>query len=415
MGQGAGLQFDLRRCDPANPPAVLLGRLNLVRALGAARIPVIVAASDPGEPVFDSRYCTGRLLLPPLERRRAAAEALAAAGARLAEACRGPIPLYYGSDDDLDLLLEHRALLAPHFCFLVNDEPVARALIDKQRFEDFARERGLPVPRTFAWQELEALDEPVLVKPKAKIDWDRSRILLRLFGGAGKARIFPSGRDLARNTLAHSLADDLLVQEYVPGDDRRLYSFHGYADEHGDLLAWFIGRKVRTDPPLTGMSSFLELAREPALAALAPELVKRVPLKGVFKMDFKQHPRDGSFRLLEVNARFNLWHYLGAANGLNLTKVAYDYLVHGRRPVSRGYACERRWVWLRGDWRAYRQLAARGELGFVRWLWSLVRAPNVYELFSWSDPSPFLRVAARRLRRLPSLTQRMWRWLFTAS
>jgi predicted ATP-grasp superfamily ATP-dependent carboligase len=407
--------MDPGNCTPGRPPAVLLGGLNLVRAVGMAGIPAIVAAPDPREPVFASRYCSGRFHLPPLEHRHAAAEALAALGKRLAEACEGRIPLYYSNDDYLDLLLEHRALLAPHFSFIVNDEPVARALIDKQRFDDFARSRGLPVPRALSWEQLEAHDEPVLVKPKAKIDWDRSPILLRLFGGAGKARIFPSGRELARNSLAQSLAGELLLQEYVPGDDRQLYSFHGYADESGALLAWFIGRKVRTYPALTGMSSFVELVREPALAAFAAELVKRIPLKGVFKMDFKRHPRDGSFRLLEVNARFNLWHYLAAANGLNLTRVAYDYLVHRRRPARAEYSCRTRWVWLRTDWRAYRQLAGRGELGLLRWLWSLVRAPNVYELFSWSDPMPFLRVAARRAGRLPRLTQRMWRWLFTAS
>jgi D-aspartate ligase len=415
MEQRAGLRFDLRGCTPGAPPALLLGRLNLVRALGAAGIPTIVAASDPDEPVFASRHCSGSLLLPPLEQRRAAAEALAAAGERLAGACRGPLPLYYGSDDALDLVLEHRDLLAPYFSVILNDEPVARALIDKQRFEDFARERGLPVPRALAWEELEACDEPVLVKPKAKIDWDRSRILLRLFGGVGKARIFPTGRALAGNSLARSLADDLLLQEYVPGDDRHLYTFHGYADENGEVLAWFVGRKLRTYPALTGMSSFLELTHEPALASLAQDLVKRMPLKGVFKMDFKRHPRDGSFRLLEVNARFNLWHHLGAANGLNLPQVAYDYLVNGRRPASQGYSCGHRWVWLRADYRAYRELSARGELGLAGWLWSLMRAPNVYELFSWSDPLPFLRVAMRRLKRIPRLTQRMWRWLFTAS
>jgi hypothetical protein len=96
-------------------------------------------------------------------------------------------------------------------------------------------------------------------------------------------------------------------------------------------------------------------------------------------------------------------------------RVAYDYLVHGRRPAATAYRRDYRWLWLRTDYRAYRQLAARGELGLFGWLWSIVRGPNVYELFSWRDPLPFLRVAARRARRIPRLTQRMWRWLFTAS
>ena len=31
---------------------------------------------------------------------------------------------------------------------------------------------------------------------------------------------------------------------------------------------------------------------------------------GVFKMDIKRDPRDGGFRVLEVNARFNMWHHV---------------------------------------------------------------------------------------------------------
>jgi D-aspartate ligase len=415
MTEVSGLRFDLRRCNPARPPALLLGRLNLVRALGAAGIPAIVATSDPAEPALASRYCAGSCLLPPLEHRAAAGEALVAAGALLAQACGARVPLYYGNDDCLDLLLEYRAQLAPHFRFIVNDHDTARALIDKQAFEVFARRHGLPVPRALAWEELERCEAPVLAKPKAKIDWERSRILLRVFGGAGKARVYASGRELARDELARSMADDLLVQEYVPGGDRQLYSFHGYADEQGRLLAWFIGRKIRTYPALTGMSSFLELAHDAGLARLGQELTERIPLKGVFKMDFKHDPRDGRWHLLEVNARFNLWHHLGAVNGVNLMRVAYDYLVQGRRPAATAYRRDYRWLWLRTDYRAYRELAARGELGLFGWLWSIVRGPNVYELFSWRDPLPFLRVTARRARRIPRLTQRMWRWLFTAS
>src|SRR5688500_94208 len=228
MNHGLGLHFAPRNCTPGRPPAVLLGRMNLVRALGAAAIPTIVASPDPDEAAFASRYCSGRLLLPPIEQRRAAAEMLAEAGERLARMCGSRAPLYYGSDDYLDLVLEHRAMLEPHFRFILNDEAVAHALIDKQRFEDFARSRDLPVPRALSWEEVAGRDEPVLVKPKAKIEWDRARALLRLFGGSAKARVFASGRELAGDRHARSHAAELLLQEYVPGDDRQLYSFHGY-------------------------------------------------------------------------------------------------------------------------------------------------------------------------------------------
>jgi D-aspartate ligase len=194
----------------------------------------------------------------------------------------------------------------------------------------------------------------------------------------------------------------------VPGDDRALWSFHGFADEQSELVEWFIGRKVRTYPALTGDSSYLELAHDEELAALGREVVTRLGLKGIFKMDFKRHATTGRFHLLEINARFNLWHYLGAANGVNLARVAYDYLSTGARPQHKAAKTQYRWLCFKLDWRAYR----RGEVGTRQWLGSLLGARKVYDLFAWTDPLP-LFVHLRQ--QLPRIRRRALRWLSTAS
>lgn len=409
--------FDLRRFHPQFPPAMLLGGLNLVRALGLGGIPVIVASPQPDLPALASRYTAGRLILPSLDRPEAIVDTLVAAGASLADALGRKVPLYYGDDDYLNLIQEHRDALSPYFAFILNEPEVARSLIDKDRFEVFAHRRGLPVPRALSWDELEGWYAPVLVKPKLKMRYDDSAIFRRLFHGAGKARVFSSGPEITALPLARQLRNELLLQEYVPGDDRNLWSFHGYADEKGVLLASFIGRKIRTFPALTGASSYLELAHNTAFASVGRHIAARVPLRGVFKIDFKHDAVNGSWRLLEINARYNLWHHLAARNGLNLTRIAYDYLVYGKRPArTASYRTTHRWLAARADYRAYRDLAARGELNAWGWLRSLLQAPKVYEVFSWRDPMPFIRHCMSEWRlRIPRLTARLLRWRSTAS
>ena len=208
------------------------------------------------------------------------------------------------------------------------------------------------------------------------------------------------------------LVGELAFQEYVPGDDRSLWSFHGFADEKAELFASFIGRKIRTYPALTGDSSYLELAHDDELAALGREIVAKLRLKGPFKLDFKRHATNGRFYLLEINARYNLWHYLGAKNGVNLAAVAYDYLTQGERPAPMAARTTYRWLALDLDYRAFRESA----LGLLPWLGSLVARPKVYDLFAWSDPMPFivgLRGFATTLP--PRLTRRVRQWLSTAS
>lgn len=409
------LTADLRLFDPARPPVLLLGGLNLVRSLGLARIPVIVASPDADSDAFASRYCRGRLVVPPLAQREAVLESLMRAGEDLTRALGTRLPLFYGDDDALGLVQECRGPLSRHFLLALNEPEVSRALIDKSSFQQLAEDRGLPVPRRLDWEALEACHDPVLVKPKSKAGWDHSEVHRKLFGGAGKALIFDDGRAALANLLVHQLADKLAFQEYVPGGDRAIWSFHGFAAESGELLEWFTGRKIRTHPALTGDSSYLELAPNEALEKLGREVVARVPLKGIFKIDFKQSAATGQFHVLEINTRFNLWHHLGARNGVNLAEVAYDYLVRGARPRHMKAATTYRWVCLRLDYRAYRDLSSRGELGLARWLWSLIESRKVYDLFSWTDPLPFVLSFFRKFQRFPKFARRMSRWLATAS
>src|SRR6185503_8742837 len=99
--------------------------------------------------------------------------------------------------------------LAPYYALLLNDAEVADAVIEKDRFQALAVARGLPIPRTLAWEELEGFGRPALLAEPA----------------------------------AEPLRQQLMIQEYIAGDDRQIWSFHGFCDEAGELIDWFIGRK----------------------------------------------------------------------------------------------------------------------------------------------------------------------------
>jgi D-aspartate ligase len=376
-----------------------MGGVNLVRCLGLAGIPAIVATPDRAEPALASRHCREAVILPPYERPEAAAAALEQLGERLAREHGVRVPLLYGSDDALGLIYSHRERLGRVFRLLLNDPDVAEALLEKDRFQAFAESRGLSVPRRLAWDELDAHGGPVVVKPSAKADWHDSPLKKRLFGDS-KALIFSSGAEAAAHAGVALYREQLTCQEYIPGDDTCIGSYHAVADENGTVLDDFVGRKVRTHPPRTGESSFIELVHDEALRELGARIAAQIPLKGVFKMDFKRDPTSGRWYLLEVNARCNLWHYLGVANGINLPRVACEYATLGKRPASRTpYRTDYRWLSLELDTRAFLALRREGALGLAGWLASILRSRNVHNVFAWDDPGPWLRFWSLRLAR----------------
>ena len=420
------MDLDFERFDPSRPPVVLVGGLNLVRALGRAGLDTIVAYWDPEEPAYASRYCRGKVRLPRPGPDGAAADALRALGAEIAGRLGRRVLLIYGSDDALTMVQEHREQLERHFLFLMPDRDVSRALVAKDRFGTFARHRGLPVPRSLTWigdgpGSVQGTPTPVLVKPSAKLDWHHTRLCQELFDGDGKARIFDSGAEAAAHPGVVENHRQLTFQEYVPGSDPDHWSYHGFADESGHVLASFIGRKIRTFPAGSGESAFIELAHDDALEALGRDIAARCPLRGFFKMDFKRDSRDGRWHLLEINARASLWLNVAAANGMNLARVAYDYLVHGQAPAPIRPSTRYRWLSFSLDRRAAAELRARGELGLVAWLASVASPRNIYTLFSWSDPGPWLSFwkarLARRLGRAPRRVVALLvpRWRSTAS
>ena len=89
------LKVDLRRLSPHRPPVMLLGGINLVRALGLADIPVIVASAQRFTPAMASRYCTGRCMLPPPAQREAVLERLLRVGEILTGELCTRLPLVY--------------------------------------------------------------------------------------------------------------------------------------------------------------------------------------------------------------------------------------------------------------------------------------------------------------------------------
>jgi predicted ATP-grasp superfamily ATP-dependent carboligase len=398
------LPFDPSRLSRSRPPVILLGGTNLVRALGLADLPVIVASSDPDEPALASRYALAAVVLPPLSHPEAVVDALLELSAGIFRAIGCRVPLMYGNDGYLEFIYACRDRLNGHFLLTLNDHKVAHALIEKSRFAEFAAERGLPVPLTLRWegggvQDLRNWSRPVVVKPRAKTEWHDSPLHEHVFTDDSKALVFDNGPAAMAHPLVERYRNQLTFQEFIPGDDSSLWSFHGYADENGHVLAAFVGRKIRTYPPITGESAYIEMVQDPGLLTFGRIMAGRIPLRGPFKIDFKKDAVDGRLVILEVNARYTLWHYLGAANGLNLTRVAYDHLVHGLRPErAYEYRTTHRWLYLGYDFLAYRSLAKRGELNLFGWLRSLA-APKIYNVFAWTDPWPLAALWVGRLTR----------------
>jgi predicted ATP-grasp superfamily ATP-dependent carboligase len=365
-----------------------------VRPLALAGIPC-VAMERPGHEVEFSRMIARFVAVPDVElRSEAFADRLAAVAAAQADS---PV-LYYGDDATLLLVSRHRERLAEAARFVIASETLIEGLTDKLSFGALAARLGLPVPPAQAVsparQEPQDIDLPfpVVVKPRLHANaWDT------LVGGA-KALVADSPGDLLGIWPALAATGiELLAQEYVPGPETAIESYHAYV-AGGSIVADFTGRKIRTLPRVGGESTAVEITDVEDVRSLGRTVVDLVELEGVAKLDFKRGP-DGRLHLLEINPRFNLWHFPGAIAGVNLPALVYADLTDGHRPAAGRARAGVRWCYHVHDAEAARQEG----IPLHRWLpWALrCEAISVFDL---RDPMPFLRGvllrrAVSRLRR----------------
>jgi len=183
---------------------------------------------------------------------------------------------------------------------------------------------------------------------------------------------------------------DFVIQEYIPGSDNSIYSFHAYFNRGAHPVAYFVGRKIRNFPKEYGHSTYLELIRDEEVVRLGIDILKRINYVGLVKIDFKQDIRTKQFYILEINPRSTLWNYLGAVSGINLPLLAYRDIIGEPGEIPKDYRTDIRWLSFPEDVKGFLQeFHQRDSIGFWEWILSYWHR-KVYSVFAWQDPIPFV-------------------------
>jgi predicted ATP-grasp superfamily ATP-dependent carboligase len=232
---------------------------------------------------------------------------------------------------------------------------------------------------------------------------DSQRFFARF--GVKAARAATADEAVAWAEKSHEAGVALVVQEYVPGPGDLHYYVEGYATGDPQTTSWFARRRLRIYPPDFGNSTWM---RSVPLDEVAPakealrRLLEHLEFRGIFSAEFKRDPRDGEFKLLEVNAR--PWWYVEFAVRCGIDVVYQGYRdalglpLEALGPYDVGRSC----VYPYYDFHAVRE--SRGLSSAV--LNSLGWLGAWQPIFRWNDPGPALKavsdIVLRRLRRSSS-------------
>jgi D-aspartate ligase len=345
--------------------------LAAIRSLGRAGISVLALDHGSSPLGFRSRYATPVRVPDP---------AVDEAGfiSRVAET--GPPAVVFPTHDPpLNALARNRDRL-DGFLFPFPAWDTLEAIQDKRHQLEAARAAGVDTPETKypasadeARAAAEELGFPILVKPRHPDGFKR-----RFGGQAFRCQT------LEEVDRAYSDAEPFgpMLQEHVPGGDEELYSLGSYLSEDGEPLGLFSGRKLVQVPPEVGTCRIGEAVWVQEVVDAGLRVLRELGFHGLSQVEFKRDPRNGRFKLMEVNPRLWQWHGLATACGVDLPLIAYRDLTGEKvEPVS-----------MNGSRRVWAISVMAGERPTVP------RPPYVDAVFARDDLKPGLVHAARVVR-----------------
>ena len=272
--------------------------------------------------------------------------------------------------------------------FRVSTEPwgIVRWAWDKKNTYDLAAELGIPIPRTSnprTEDELAGLYSllPLAIKPAVK-----ENFFYATGAKAWRAETPEQLHLLFRRASRQIRPEEVLIQEIIPGNGQQQYSYCAFYRD-GKPQSTLVAKRLRQHPREFGRAAtYVETTELPEVEELAERFLKAIHYSGLVEVEFKQDPRDGQFKLLDVNARAWGFHAIGVPAGVDFPYLLYADQIGEVSENSRAKAGVG-WIRIVTDVPTAMLDLVSGELNWGAY-WSSLRNTRGESVFSVDDPLP---------------------------
>jgi len=240
-------------------------------------------------------------------------------------------PVLFPTNDPWAIALSrHKERLSQYYLPCVADPSVVELIVQKQRFNEWALEQGLPIPQSWRSDAISEIPDnafPIVAKPECRrISSNEKSTSLRAAAlDQLRLTILENHSDLTQFMSQHiELIPYFIFQEYVAGLSDCMYTIGVYADRDHVVKGMFTGRKVRGFPPDIGDCIVGQVEAVPEkLKILVKDVCKSIGYHGIAEFEFKRDAITGQFKLIEINPRSWSWIGITPACGVSLPWIVY--------------------------------------------------------------------------------------------
>jgi predicted ATP-grasp superfamily ATP-dependent carboligase len=370
------------------PGAVVLGGdyqgLGIVRSLGRQNVPVCVIDDERSIARF-SRYVTKVAVVDSLREEEQIVGSLLEIGRRFD--LEGWV-LYPTRDEIVAAFARQQSVLAKHFRVPTPGWETTKWVWDKRNTYALADKLGIPTPGTWYPRAVEDLEQIQTASP-----WVIKPAIKEHFFYATKSKAWRANNrnelgEFFRRASVNMPIGEVMIQDLIPGGGSQQFAYCAFFKE-GRALASMVVRRCRQHPLEFGRAStFVETIELPLLEELSERFLRAIDYYGLVEMEYKLDPRDGRYKLLDVNGRTWGYHTVGSRAGVDFPYLLYADQMGQSVQHCRGLVGVK-WIRLVTDLPTGILEIARGDRGVLNYIKSLASV-NVEAVFSRKDPLPGL-------------------------
>lgn len=311
-----------RRGGPV-PGAVIVGGdyqgLGIARSLGRHGVPVCLV-DDETSIARASRFVRDVVRVRDLRTDASLLAALALARQRLG----GPrCVLFATRDQTVAAIAASREELLHDFLVPTPDMSVICRAWDKRQTYRLAAQLSVPIPRTWFPESEEDLasvpvDGPMVLKPAIKEHF-YAAAHAKAWRVDGRAELIAKYRRAAQIIPP----SEIMVQEMIPGGGEEQYAYCAFFRGGHPVASMTVLRRRQHPSDFGHASTYVETIAAPGLAGPSVRFLRAIGYYGLVEIEYKRHPGDGTYRLLDVNARTWGYHSLGQAAGVDFPYLLY--------------------------------------------------------------------------------------------
>ena len=241
------------------------------------------------------------------------------------------------TENYISIISKNKDKLNNKFIFNYPSYEIIESLSNKELFYKTYMDNGIiDLPKTIYYHKNDKINidfnYPVIVKPANVVSYRQIQIpnkvkIYKVNSEEELKRVMNSIYDLGYN-------DTLIIQEYIEGDDSRLFDSVIYADKNGKVkritLAQIALQEHKQD--LVGNAAVLingynEFNNTNDIINRIKKFSQKYGLTGFFEFDLKYDVKTNSFKLLEINPRQGRSSYYLDGAGCNLIEIMYRDLI----------------------------------------------------------------------------------------